>query len=119
MTERYNLRIFYDLEQKRKLNAIQWCMKKGLITASAECSVCKKAMQLIKKKSSDGYIWECQKRGANGQRIKRSVRKNSWFLENKLNMLEILKLKNMWCERTTMTLFLLNLMLRRKQSWIG
>ncbi|GFT30160.1 putative transposase-like protein [Trichonephila clavipes] len=53
-------------------------MKKGLIAASAECSVCKKAMHLMKKSSSDGYTWECRKRGANGHRMKRSVRKNRW-----------------------------------------
>ncbi|GFQ64964.1 uncharacterized protein TNCT_409511 [Trichonephila clavata] len=67
-------------------------MEKGLIAASAECSVCKKAMRLVKKNSSDGYIWECRKKGANGHRMKRSVRKNSWFEESKLSMLDILKL---------------------------
>ncbi|GFX73089.1 DDE_Tnp_IS1595 domain-containing protein [Trichonephila clavipes] len=49
-------------------------MEKGLIAASAECSVCKKTMHLIKI-SSDGYIWVCQKRGANGHHIKRHIRK--------------------------------------------
>ncbi|GFX71531.1 putative isxo2-like transposase domain protein [Trichonephila clavipes] len=56
-------------------------MKKGLIAASAECSVSKKAMRLMKRNSSDGYIRECRKSAANGYRMKRSVRKNSWFDE--------------------------------------
>ncbi|GFV01255.1 putative transposase-like protein [Trichonephila clavipes] len=74
-------------------------MKKGLIAASAECSVCKKAMRLMKRNSSDGYIWECHNRGANGHRTRRSVRKNSWFEESKLSMIEILKLTNMWVRK--------------------
>ncbi|GFV40237.1 hypothetical protein TNCV_1443901 [Trichonephila clavipes] len=54
-------------------------MKKGLIAASAECSVYNKAMRLMKRNSSDRYIWECRKRGENGHCMKRSVRKNRWF----------------------------------------
>ncbi|GFW41836.1 hypothetical protein TNCV_5461 [Trichonephila clavipes] len=47
-------------------------MEKGLIAASAECSVCKKAMNMIKRNSSDGYIWE-EFKGANAHRIKTSL----------------------------------------------
>ncbi|GFQ83520.1 uncharacterized protein TNCT_104041 [Trichonephila clavata] len=70
-------------------------MEKGLIAASAECSVCKKAMRLVKKNSSDGYIWECRKKGANGHRMKRSVRKNSWFEESKLRVHKVFELISM------------------------
>ncbi|GFX57304.1 transposable element Tcb2 transposase [Trichonephila clavipes] len=54
-------------------------MEKELIVANAECSAFKKAMCLIKKDLSDGYIWESRKKGANLHCIKRSVRKKSWF----------------------------------------
>ncbi|GFV64947.1 uncharacterized protein TNCV_1299511 [Trichonephila clavipes] len=73
-------------------------MEKRLIAASVECSVCKKAMHLIKN-SSDGYISKCRKRGVNGHRMKRSVWKNSWLEESKLSILEILKLTNMWVRK--------------------
>ncbi|GFQ81002.1 hypothetical protein TNCT_240621 [Trichonephila clavata] len=56
-------------------------MKEGLIAPSAECSVCKKAMCLIKKDLSDGYIWQCQNKRRISALYKRSVRKNSWFVE--------------------------------------
>ncbi|GFU89687.1 putative transposase-like protein [Trichonephila clavipes] len=54
---------------------------------------------MMKRNSSDRYIWECRKRGANGHRTRRSVRKNSWFEESKLSMIEILKLTNMWVRK--------------------
>ncbi|GFX78217.1 uncharacterized protein TNCV_5135641 [Trichonephila clavipes] len=76
-----------DLERKGKLSVIQWYMEKGMNTADAKFSVCRNAMRLTKKDSSDGYIWECRKKGANVHRIKRSIRKNSRFEESKLTML--------------------------------
>ncbi|GFV58796.1 DDE_Tnp_IS1595 domain-containing protein [Trichonephila clavipes] len=53
-------------------------------------------MRLMKRNSSDGYIWECQKRGANGHRTKRSVRKNSWFEESKLRSTTGKRVKRTW-----------------------
>ncbi|GFQ94002.1 uncharacterized protein TNCT_434961 [Trichonephila clavata] len=78
----------------------EWCMENGLIAANAECSACKNVMCLVIKDSSDGYIWECQKKGTNMHNIKRSVRKNSCFEESKLSMREILMLMNIWVQKS-------------------
>ncbi|GFU65725.1 uncharacterized protein TNCV_5058591 [Trichonephila clavipes] len=93
-------------------------MEKGLIATNADCSVCKKAIHLIKKNSSDGCIWECRNRGANGHRMKIFVRKNSWFEESKL---EILKLMNMWVQKVNHDLisFELNDITKTVTDWMS
>ncbi|GFU31675.1 uncharacterized protein TNCV_1175651 [Trichonephila clavipes] len=94
-------------------------MEKGMITANAECSVYKNDMHLIKKDSSDGYVWESRKKGVNAHRSKRSVRKNSWFEESNL------MLTNMWVRKSNRDFISLELNVSKKtvkvfaQSWIG
>ncbi|GFR14476.1 ADP-ribosylation factor 6 [Trichonephila clavata] len=92
-------------------------MEKGLIAASAECLVCKKAIHVIKKDSSYGYIWECQKKA---HHIKRSERKNSWFKESKPSIPEILMLTNMWVQKSNHNFlsFELNILKKTATDWM-
>ncbi|GFX71457.1 hypothetical protein TNCV_2694451 [Trichonephila clavipes] len=57
----------------------------------------------MKRNLIDGYIREFRKRGANGHRLKRSVRKNSWFEEKAVKEiyrpLEELSGNAVWCQR--------------------
>ncbi|GFX36670.1 putative transposase-like protein [Trichonephila clavipes] len=95
--------------------------EKELIAANAECSVCEKAMCLIKKDLSDRYIWECQKKGENVHCIKRSVRKNGWFEENKLSMFEILMLDEYVSEKSNRDFlsFELNISKKTVMDWMS
>ncbi|GFW37927.1 putative transposase-like protein [Trichonephila clavipes] len=78
-------------------------------------------MRLMKRNSSDGYIWECRKRGANRHRTRRSVRKNSWFEESELSMIEILKLANMWVRKANRDFiaFELNVAKKTVTDWMS
>ena len=73
------------------MNVLTWCMNHRMIADRYECPVCKLPMRLFERKNlSDGFIWECRKKGENEHTIKRSVRKDSWFAESHLNITQVL-----------------------------
>ncbi|GFS84268.1 hypothetical protein NPIL_518061, partial [Nephila pilipes] len=52
----------------------------------------------LEKGTQDGYIWECRKRGESAH-SRRSLRKNYWFEESNLSIIEILLMINMWVQK--------------------
>ncbi|GFU52594.1 transposable element Tcb2 transposase [Trichonephila clavipes] len=66
-------------------------MKEGLIASSYECPKCNEQMGLNERKSVvlDGFEWRCRKKGVNTHDACRSIRKNSWFSNIRLDGCEV------------------------------
>ncbi|GFW27584.1 uncharacterized protein TNCV_4282851 [Trichonephila clavipes] len=75
-------------------------------------------MCLITKDSSVGYIWICRKKRANAHCIKRSAKKNSWFKESKLSMLEML-MTDTWVQKSNRDFLSFELSVLTVTDWMS
>ncbi|GFS34249.1 hypothetical protein TNIN_482431, partial [Trichonephila inaurata madagascariensis] len=55
---RVNLRFFFELEKKGKLDVVKYCMSVGLIASNYTCPNCNENRKLVERKDlDDGYTW--------------------------------------------------------------
>ena len=72
--DRVNLRFFFDLEKKGKLEVVKYCMSVGLVASNYTCPNCNENMKLVERKDvDDGYGWVCRVYGNNRHYVKRSA----------------------------------------------
>ncbi|GBN48473.1 hypothetical protein AVEN_210071-1 [Araneus ventricosus] len=96
----YDSEFLYGLKKGSKKEVIEWCMGMDMIAKEFVCPTCGEKMVLTEENCSDGYAWVCRKFGVNEHHIKRTVRKGSWFEENKSTIPEVLILTYLWVKKT-------------------
>lgn len=97
--ETINASFLYELRSKGGREAIDLCMKVGLIADERRCKVCGKAMEVVLKKkgATEDYVWRCRKSMDGVQHDEcMSVRKGSWFEFSKLSICNILLVTFHW-----------------------
>ena len=98
-----DLKFLFGLSERGKLDVIQFCREKGMISSEYECPDCGREMRLAEyKEGVDGYRWRCEW-SKEGKRhvVNRSIRGGSWFERSKLGMDDILILTYGWVEKFT------------------
>ena len=98
-----DLKFLFGLSERGKLDVIQFCREKGMISSEYECPDCGREMRLVEyKEGVDGYRWRCDW-SKEGKRhvVNRSIRGGSWFERSKLGMDDILILTYGWVEKFT------------------
>ncbi|PSN30295.1 hypothetical protein C0J52_25555 [Blattella germanica] len=84
-----------------KINLINYLQDMGLLPHRYTCPECESNMRLIRTSKSDGYWWECKaKKAGKAHKIRRSLRRNTWFARSKLTIVEIVILLYYWVKET-------------------